>query len=196
MKIPISLETVRVLLRPWKDGDYEPFASMNQDPEVMRFQGGPLDRAASDAMADYFRSGLEARGWGFWAIEHAQDGRFMGYTGVLNTADLPISLPIPPCVEIGWKLDREFWGHGYVTEAAARALDFAFAELGAPEVFAYVATENVRSRAVAERLGMSLTPTIFGHPLFPEGHAYRKHLLYSIPRGLKTVHALCGGQVI
>lgn len=183
MKMPVSLESTRILLRPWKDDDYAPFASMNLDPEVMRFQGGPMSRAASDAMADYFRSDLEGRGWGFWAIEHAREGRFMGYTGILNTADLPAPLPIPPCVEIGWRLDREFWGHGYVTEAAVRALDFAFAELGAPEVFAYVTPENMRSRAVAERLGMSLTPTVFEHPFFPEGHAYREHLLYSISHG-------------
>ena len=84
-----------------------------------------------------------------------------------------------PCVEIAWRLARPFWGRGYATEAAAAALAFAFESLRLDQVVAFTTPDNVASRRVMERLGMARDPRDdFEHPLLPEGHVLRPHVLY------------------
>ena len=113
------MTTQRVVLRQCCDKDHEPFAQMNADPKVMRYFPSPLDTAASDALLLRNRHNIEVRGWGLWAVERRTDGAFMGFVGL----EQPIAaLPCAPCVEVGWRLGVEFWGNGYVTEAARAAL--------------------------------------------------------------------------
>ncbi len=84
-----------------------------------------------------------------------------------------------PCVEIGWRLARAAWGHGYATEAARAALDYAFGTLRLDEVVSMTVPANLRSRAVMERLGMTrLEADDFDHPRLQEGHALQRHVLY------------------
>lgn len=115
----IESETERLLLRQWKDSDYEPFARLNADPRVMEFFVECLDRSASDALVDCLRSLIAERGWGLWAVELKQTRTFIGFVGLhVPTADLPFK----PCVEIGWRLAAEYWGRGYATQAARATL--------------------------------------------------------------------------
>jgi RimJ/RimL family protein N-acetyltransferase len=87
-------------------------------------------------------------------------------------------------VEIGWRLDRHAWGHGYATEAARAAAGFAFTVLGLDELVSFTSDGNARSRAVMERLGMTRDEGgDFHHPNVPAGHALRPHVLYRLPRG-------------
>src|SRR5437868_3005646 len=65
-----------------------------------------------------------------------------------------IEAPFLPAVEIGWRLARPFWGHGYAAEAARRSLAFAFEALALDEVLSFTATTNTRSQAVMARIGM------------------------------------------
>ncbi len=148
----------------------------------------PLDRAQSDAMADRIEALIHRQGWGFWAAEwlEGQDGAgtsngmFMGFIG-LNRPTAP--LPFAPCVEIGWRLARPFWGRGLATEGARLALRAGFDALGLEEIVAFTARRNRRSRAVMERLGMRESPSeAFDHPSVPEGHAVRPHVLYRLTR--------------
>ena len=84
-----------------------------------------------------------------------------------------------PAVEIGWRLARDAWGHGYATEAARRAPAFAFGDLGLAEVVAFTSTTNLRSQAVMRRIGMTHDPADdFGHPLIAEGHPLRRQVLW------------------
>ena len=118
-----SLRTGRLVMRRWQDGDREPFAALNADPHTMRFFPGTLDRAASDAMIDRLEERFEAQGFGMWALEIASTGQFIGFTG-LNP--LPAGMPGGGGTEVGWRLARAAWHHGYATEAARAALDVAF----------------------------------------------------------------------
>lgn len=89
-----------------------------------------------------------------------------------------------PALEVGWRLDSRWWGHGYATEAGSAALDFAFTVLDLPEVVSFTAQGNTRSRSVMERLGMTRDPAEdFDHPLVPEGSKLRRHVLYRIGPG-------------
>jgi RimJ/RimL family protein N-acetyltransferase len=95
---------------------------MNADPEVMEHFPAPLTREQSDALAARAQAGLEENGWGLWALE--VDGRFAGFTG-LNRPSWN-----PELVEVGWRLPRWAWGHGYASEAAREALRVGFEEAG------------------------------------------------------------------
>ncbi len=172
----IQLETSRLRLRPWRDEDFAPFAALNADPQVMAHFPATLDRVESDVLAARCQSLIEAQGWGFWATEIKASGDFIGFVGLHR----PIAeLPFSPCIEIGWRLARPFWGQGYASEAARAALSFAFNDLALAEVVAFTSLENRRSQAVMERLGMCRAEN-FEHPALPPGHPLREHCLYRL----------------
>ena len=172
--------TERLLLRQWREDDREPFAAMNADPEVMRYFPSVLDREASDAVLDRLRAAVAEQGWGLWAVERADTGRLVGFTGLAVPRH---PLPFLPCVEVGWRLARSASGHGFATEAAREALRVGFDDVGLDEVVSFTAVGNARSRAVMERLGMGHdTSGDFDHPALPLGHPLRRHVLYRLRR--------------
>jgi RimJ/RimL family protein N-acetyltransferase len=175
----IETDTPRLRLRQWQASDRTPFAALSADPEVMRFFAAPLDRSASDAMADQIEQVIAQRGWGFWAVELRAQATFIGCVGLwIPTA----SIPAAPCVEVGWRLARPYWSNGYASEAARAALKIGFEQLALPEIVSFTACINLRSQAVMERIGMQRTEEYFDHPNLPQGHALRPHVLYRLPR--------------
>ena len=93
-----------------------------------------------------------------------------------------------PCVEVGWRLARQFWGRGFATEAARAALRVAFERLSLSEIVSFTAAGNLRSRAVMERIGMRNTNQDFEYPGIIEGHPLRLHCLYRITRAAWGEH--------
>lgn len=154
--------TERLLLRPWRAADREPFAAMNADPEVMRFIGsGVLDPVDSDAMRDRLRREWTRAGHGLWALERRDDGAFAGFCGL--TAVPFGTRGAAGALEVGWRLPRAQWGRGLATEAARAALGVAWSSLAVPSVVALMHPGNARSLAVGERLGMRVVGTTV-HP--------------------------------
>ncbi|HEY2791830.1 MAG TPA: GNAT family N-acetyltransferase, partial [Micromonosporaceae bacterium] len=145
----VELGSERLLLRDWRESDREPWAAMNADPEVRRYLGGPLSSAQAEAWMLNYQDDLDRYGYGFWALEVRDSGEFIGFTG-LGRSDHGI--------EIAWRLARPAWGRGYATEAARVAVDHGFGELAAPEIVAVTMAQNVRSRSVMRRLGMTTDP--------------------------------------
>ncbi len=176
-----SVHTDRLLLRPWCEDDLEPFAALNADPAVMEHFAKPLERAESDAFVARIRAHFAREGFGFWAVEAPGIAPLVGMVGLARPA---FEAHFTPCVEIGWRLARDYWGRGYATEAARAALGYGFEQLDLDEIVAFTATGNVRSRAVMERIGMTRSAEDdFDHPALPEGHRLRRHVLYRIRRG-------------
>jgi RimJ/RimL family protein N-acetyltransferase len=175
----IEVETPRLVLRQWRDADREPYAAMNQDPEVMRYFLGLQDRATSDKAIDVWTREIAGRGWSNWAVALRGTGELIGFTG-LTVPWRPYAFM--PCVEIGWRLARAHWKKGYATEAAQAALGVGFERLGLEEIVSFTALANAPSRAVMERLGMMDAHEDFDHPAIPEGHALRRHCLYRLKR--------------
>lgn len=173
----MSLETERLRLRHWRRSDVKAFAQLNADPEVMRYFPRVLSRDDSDQMAGAIQALIVAKGWGFWAVEVKGGPEFIGFVG-LHQPD--IGLPFEPCTEIGWRLARPYWGQGYATEAANRALAFAFDELTLEEVVSFTSTHNLPSMKVMARLGMQDTGETFFHPDLPQEHKLAEHVLYKI----------------
>lgn len=175
----IAFETRRLRLRQWRESDRAPFAQLNADPRVMQFFPALLNRAASDAMADRCEALIEARGWGFWAVEVKSTGAFVGFVGL----HIPhAALPFIPCVEIGWRLAYPYWGQGLATEAARGALRFGFEQLQLAEILAFTALLNLRSQAVMGRLGMQAGDATFHHPDLSSWNPLREHCLYRLSR--------------
>jgi RimJ/RimL family protein N-acetyltransferase len=167
----IVLETERLKLRTWHPADREPFARMNADPRVMEFFPGILSRSESDALADRIEAHFDEHGFGGFAAELRDTGRFIGFTG------LALSFQ---GYEIGWRLAAENWGRGLATEAARAVLNHAFDKLRLSEIVSFTVPSNARSRRVMEKLGMTHDPADdFDHPKLPDGHPLRRHVLYS-----------------
>jgi RimJ/RimL family protein N-acetyltransferase len=175
-----ELRTARLLLRGWLQSDREPFAALNADPEVMEHFAGTLTREESDVFADRIETHFSERNFGLWAVEVASTGSFTGFVGL----QVPrFEAHFTPAVEVGWRLGRQHWGHGYATEAARAALAFGFDEKGLEEIVSFTIPANVRSRRVMERLGMTRDAADdFSHPWFPEGHRVHRHVLYRLSR--------------
>lgn len=176
-----TLSGKRVCLRRWREADREAFAAMNADPRVMEFFRSTLSRAESDAMVDYIEKHFSENHFGLWAVEVPDVAPFIGFAG-LNWARF--AAHFTPCVEIGWRLACNYWGHGYTTEAARLALNHGFGTLALSEIVSFTSTANRRSRAVMERLGMRRDAADdFDHPSMPEGHPLRRHVLYRLDSG-------------
>jgi RimJ/RimL family protein N-acetyltransferase len=172
-----ELRTERLLLRQWRDSDLGPWAAMNADPLVREFFTSTLTREQSAASLDRFRTGIEARGWGLWAVEVIGTGEFVGFTGFDEVDE---GMPFGG-VEIGWRLARAAWGHGYATEAARACVDYGFGKLGLHEILAVAAKGNTRSHAVMRRLGMTHDPAEdFEDPTEPPGSPQRTAVLYRL----------------
>ena len=173
-----TLSGDRICLRPWREGDRDAFAALNADPRVMEFFRSTLSRDESDALADGIEKHLRERSYGLWALEVPGVAPFIGFAGLLIPR---FSAHFTPCVEVGWRLSFAHWGHGYATESARLALRYGFGTLALPQIVAYTATPNRRSRALMERLGMGRDPADdFDYPGMPEGHHLRRHVLYRL----------------
>lgn len=176
MNLPRELRTTRLRLRWWRTEDREPFARMNADPRVVEFLPGPLSRAESDGRVDRFETHFQQHGFGFWAVEIPGVTPFAGFIGL---AIPRFTAHFTPCVEVGWRLDAAYWNQGYASEGARAALDFGFTALHLAEIVSLTVPQNVRSRRVMEKLGMThAADEDFDHPLLPEGHPLRRHVLY------------------
>jgi len=164
----------QVTLRQWRNSDLEPYAEMNADPGVMRYFPSLLSREQSEASLARQRAFIEQRGWGLWVLD--VEGQFAGFVGLAIPS---FEAPFMPCVEVGWRLRREYWGKGLAYRGALQALDYGFNTLKLPEIVSFTATANVPSRRLMERLGFVRDATSdFDHPSISEGHELRRHVLY------------------
>ena len=165
-------------MRGWRESDLAPWAAMNADPEVRRYLGPLLTFEQASAWVLSFQDDLDRYGFGFWALEVRASGEFIGFTG-LQTVDE--EMPFTG-VELGWRLARPAWGHGYATEAALAAAGYGFAVMGLPEIVAVTTAGNLRSQAVMRRIGMTSDPAEdFDDPDVNEG-PLRRYVVYRKPR--------------
>lgn len=178
MSLPIELNTPRLTLRQWRPSDLAPFAAMNSDAEVMHYYPSVWTREQSDVFAERVRRLIDERGWGFWAVEEQTSGQFMGFVGLHTPSH---ELPFSPCVEVGWRLAKSYWGQGYATEAACAAIRFGFEQLHLKELIAFTSIHNLKSMAVMRRIGMRCDCE-FDHPHVSVESGLRRHVLYRLSR--------------
>ena len=145
-----SLETTRLVLRPFRESDLDAYAAICADPQVMRFIGGkPYTRAETWRHMATMLGHWQLRGYGMWAVQEKSSGLLVGRTGFNDYEGWP-------GFELAWTLGRPHWGRGYATEGARAALDYAFSTLDRTHVISLIHPDNTASIRVAERLGEQL----------------------------------------
>lgn len=175
-----ALRTTRLILRPWRDADGEPFAAMFEDPAVMEFLLPNTGRAAIDDFIARIERNFAERGFGLWAVEVPGVAPFIGFIGLWSPN---FEAHFMPAVEVGWRLASAHWGKGYATEGAKAALDAGFTQFGLQEIVSFTVPANTRSIHVMQRIGMQRDPAgDFDHPRVPDGSPLRRHVLYRIGR--------------
>jgi RimJ/RimL family protein N-acetyltransferase len=175
---PDQLATERLVLRRWRESDHDPYAALNADPVVMEHMPSLLSRKESDDHIASMEAEFDERGFGLWAVEVPGVADCIGFVG-LNEPKWEAHFT--PAVEVGWRLDRPYWGAGYATEGARAAITDGFARLGIDEIVSFTTLRNVRSWHVMERLGMHRDPADdFDHPRLAEDHPLRAHVLYRL----------------
>ena len=175
------LTTERLLLREWRASDREPYAAINGDPEVMRHFPSTLTAQQSSEMIDRMATAWVERGFGLWAVERLDTTELIGFVGLSVPG---WHAPFTPCVEVGWRLGRRHWGHGFAPEAAVAALEWGFANVDPPrdEIVSFTTVGNTNSRRVMDKIGMIRDQDgDFDHPLLPDW-VERRHVLYRINR--------------
>jgi RimJ/RimL family protein N-acetyltransferase len=143
-----TLETKRLILRPFRPSDLDAYAQMCGDPEVMRYIGAgqPLSRPDAWRNLALMLGHWQLRGYGLWAAEERASGELVGRIGCWNPEGWP-------GFEVGWMLRRAWWGRGLATEGARASVHYAFTLLGQPRIISLIRPDNASSIRVAKRLG-------------------------------------------
>lgn len=143
-----GIQTTRLVLRPWRQSDLDAFSQMHQDADVMADAGGPITADACAAKLQRYMTAFQTDSYTRWCVEDAQR-RFVGYVGINHH---PEHHRLGKHDEIGWRLNKQFWGQGFAIEAAKAALDDGYDRLQLSCVFSCTSPTNIRSQSVMQRL--------------------------------------------
>ncbi|BDI59781.1 GNAT family N-acetyltransferase [Qipengyuania nanhaisediminis] len=171
-------ETERLVLRDWREEDWEPFWRGTNTPAVMRWLGGVADeQVRADARARLERYDRDF-GHTFWVVERRSDGAVLGFCGLKRCTEEAGPLGM---TELGYRLREDAWGKGYAREAAEASLALGFERFAADEIIALTVEGNQASWGLMERLGMARRPDLD----FPEtmwAQDYGPVIVYSLAR--------------
>lgn len=161
-----TIETERLVLRGWRNGDLAPLVDFYAFDPGSAWVGGPLDDTDVWRRLMSFAGHWSLNGYGLFALEDKASGAWIGWCGLWHPVDFPET-------ELGWTLIEPARGRGFVTEAATRVRDFAYAEAQLPTLVSYIKPDNAPSQRVAERLACTfegdieirgLTAGVWRHP--------------------------------
>ncbi len=174
------IETERLVLREWREGDLDPFQTLCNDPRVMEYVG-PGWSIAETVQFIVSQRQLQGRlGYCNWAIERRSDSALIGFCGLKPGT---LGTPVEGKLDIGWRLAFSAWGDGFAREAAEASIVWGFANLPDDTIWAKTVPANTRSWGLMLRLGMTrIEGGDFDHPALSEGDPLRRHILYSINR--------------
>jgi len=174
------IHTERLTLRAWETKDLLDCVEMNLDKEVMKYFLSVLTKEQTIEFYDRVQKHFLENGFGLYVVENTITQEFLGYTGFM-IANFEASFT--PCVEIGWRFKKQYWGKGYATEAAKACLNYGFDTLGFDKIYSFTATPNIKSENVMKRIGMIKTGT-FSHPKIDKEHILNLHVIYEIEKSL------------
>lgn len=150
-----SLETERLILRRFAASDLDQLVELDSDPEVMRFLTGgaatPREVVERDILPRFLQAHDRAPGYGFWAAVERGGGAFVGWFSLQPRPQVDLAEAV-----LGYRLRRAAWGRGYGTEGARALIRRGFAELGVRRISATTYEDNLASRRVMEKAGLTL----------------------------------------
>ncbi len=175
-----SLFTSRLKLTVFSQSHLSELVRLNADPEVMRYFPATLNPEESVALLQRIIEHQRINGYSLFALHQKESDAFVGWCGLMK---VPFSAHFTPAVEIGWRLNKIFWGKGLAPEAAKSVLRFGFLELGLSEIVSFTAELNQPSIRVMQKIGMQCNPEdTFDHPKLPVNHPLQRHILYRLQK--------------
>lgn len=167
-------ESQRLKFRDWQEIDLEKFKIINKDKEVMKFYPSILSDVETEKFYEAIQEEFKQYGYGLFAVEDKEHGKFVGFIGFHWAR---FDSEFTPCIEIGWRLDKNEWGKGYATEGAKACLNYGFESLGFDRIFSFTSKINVRSEKVMKKIGL-IKLSEFNHPKLDKGSNLLRHVLY------------------
>ena len=169
------IETERLILRDWRDGDFDALHALCTDPKVMATIGPLHDQDRTRGLLDRLQERQRQHGCSFWAMERKDDGRVLGFCGA-SRGTVPQLLDK---LEIGWRLMADCWGQSYAREAAQATLGWLAANCPGEEIWAITARTNTRSQGLMKRLGMRYREGMdFEHPAVADDSPLKPHVTF------------------
>jgi RimJ/RimL family protein N-acetyltransferase len=154
----VILETSRLRLREFTPHDADALAAVLSDPAAMQYYPAALDRQGVEAWITRSLERYRRDGYGLWAMLLKDSGELIGDCGcTLQEVEGKNE------IEVGYHVRRDLWGRGYATEAAQACMEYAFTKLSARRVISMIRPENVPSRRVAEKNGLTCETIVFWH---------------------------------
>ena len=150
------LETSRLTLRPFRQDDVDLMAELFANPDFMRFSLGVFTKreqtvAFIDKVIGWDRAGIPSQ----FAVVPRGEKNLIGYCGFFHHPEHGID-----DIEIGYRLHPAYWNRGLITEAARFVRDHGFRDLKLRRVISLVHPENIPSRRIAEKNGMTVEKEI------------------------------------
>lgn len=152
------LETARLRLREFTMNDADAMEAVLGDPVAMQYYPAPFDRKGVEAWIEKNMARYQRDGHSLWAMLSKDTGELIGDCGCAMQ-----EVGGRNEVEIGYHVRRDRWGNGYATEAARACMEYAFTKLGVKRVISMIRPENVPSRRVAEKNGLTCEKIVFWH---------------------------------
>ncbi len=173
----------RLGFRNWQNSDFDAFAAMNADADVMQFFPKILNGEGSVRLMQRLAQHFDEKGYTYFVVDILETSECIGFIGMCNQK---YEAPFTPCVDIGWRLAKPFWGKGYATEGAKRCLEYAFETLHLKKIYAVASTINLPSIRVMEKIGMQKAGT-FIHPELVDNERLRECVYYNIESTLESI---------
>ena len=168
----------RLGFRNWTAEDLDPMTAINADPAVMRFFPGTQAKATTKDFIDRKSAEYQSRGYTYFAVELLDSGKLIGFIG-LSYQDFESAWT--PFVDIGWRLNKVYWGRGLATEGANRVLEFGFTDIKLEEIYAIAPAKNLPSINVMKKIGMQKIGD-FDHPKLQDYPELMNCVVYQIRR--------------
>ncbi|MGC4035978.1 MAG: GNAT family N-acetyltransferase [Chitinophagaceae bacterium] len=171
-----NIKTNRLILRSWTEDDIKSFAEMNLDTDVMKYFPKTLSYDETVESVQRIIKHFDNYGFGLYAVEEKISHTFIGFTGF---AIPTFETDFTPCIEIGWRYKKEYWGNGFATEAALACLQHGFENLNFKKVVSFTAAINKKSENVMQRIGMQYVKDFY-HPKIETENILCRHVLYEL----------------
>jgi len=166
----------RLGFRNWIHEDFDEFAKLNSDEEVMEFFPNTLTTDEVKVLFKKLKSHFSENGFTYYATDILATSEFIGMIGL---ASQQYKSKYTPAIDIGWRLKRKAWGKGFATEGAKRCLAYGFNNLGIKKIISVCTTNNTKSEHVMKKIGMYKKGE-FNHPELSKHPELEKHLCYEI----------------
>ncbi len=168
--------STRLGFRNWKDSDLKSLSKMNANSRVMEYFPTTVNEVETAKFIDRMQTEFTAYGFCYFAVDLLDNNEFIGFIGLSNKT---FEADFTPCVDIGWRIDPNYWNKGFATEGALACLNYGFNSLGLNSIVSTAPKINKKSIEVMKKIGMHFVSE-FNHPMLLNDPRLKSCVLYKI----------------